>query len=363
MSRRRRKALVVLIFFVTLVIAPHASATYDPLAGGATKFTLANGFLALLKQNGVKLAAEQPVKVSGRTVTFPVSGGKFDPTTVKGTVQHEGAVIFKAGARSVPLRSLQLKTTQRHAPFSAKVGGSQLKLASASKLSVAREGFGERVKASPLKLSAKFAERLDKKLHLHGAFEVGQTIGSTLTKASPATVAIEGTGKAAFTFSPEVIAKLKALFVAVNPIFPAEHPGAAFTLPIFGGAVAPGASLGTTETSGSLELLQLGAGQLFWHDIWIDLGAKTMSAEVDVEPSPPYAGKLGRIPVADLSLTAAAISSDPRARTVTVEGATATLQPPTAQTLNELFAKPRGKEGVFQGGELLGSFSFTAQGQ
>ena len=39
--------------------------------------------------------------------------------------------------RSIPIKAVQLKTTQRNAPFSAKVGGSQLKLASAKSLKVA----------------------------------------------------------------------------------------------------------------------------------------------------------------------------------------------------------------------------------
>jgi hypothetical protein len=295
-------------------------------------------------------------------VTFPVSGGKFDPTVAKGVVAHEGSLVFEAGPRSVPLRSLALKSTQRHSPFSAKVGGSQLKIASVAKLSVAREGFGVRIRASALRLSAKFAERLGKKLRLHGAFQAGQPLGSALTRAQPVTVALENTGKVAFALDPGIAAKLRSLFVAVNPIYPAEHPGTLFTLPIFGGTIAPDASSGTLQASGSLELLQLGGGQVFWQEPWLDLATKTLSAEVDVEPAPPYAGKAGRIPIAAFSLSGTAVASDPSARTVSVGSIATTLQASTAQTFNEVFAKPQGREGVFEAGEALGTIGFTAQG-
>ena len=53
----------------------------------------------------------------------------------------------------------------------------------------------------------------------------------------------------------------------------------------------------------------------------------------------------------------------PKARTVTVEGATATMQAGLATTLNEVFAKPKGKGDVFKPGDPLGTLSFTAQGQ
>jgi hypothetical protein len=156
-----------------------------------------------------------------------------------------------------------------------------------------------------------------------------------------------------------MVAKLNGLFVSVNPIFPAEHAGPIFTFPIIvGGAIAPDASLGTLRTGGDVEFLQLGAGQVFWHEFWLDLGAKSDSAEVDVEPTPAFPGKLGRIGVLDLGPPA--VSADPKARTVSVSGAPLALQAQTAKTLNEAFAE--GKE-AFAAGEAVGSLSFAAQGQ
>jgi hypothetical protein len=347
-----------------LIWAPQASATYNPLsaASGQTKLTLDKGFLRLLKEDGVKLTPQQGATLKSGVVSFPVSGGKFDPTTSNGFIEHAGALFFRAGNQKVPLTSLQLKTTQKHAPFSAKFGGGQLKMASTSKLTVSREGFADKVSVSTLKLSSKVAGRLNKKLRLKDIFKAGQPIGATVTKANPQTVAVAESGKVSFTFDPGIAAKLQSLFVAINPVFPAEHPGP-FTLPIFTGAISTSATEGTIQTLGSIELVQIGGGQVFLREAWTELSAGAYSPELELSPSPPYAGKLGRAPVGSLSLAGASVSSDPSARTITVTGAAVSMGANLAADFNEAFAKPLGKTNAFQGGEPLGTVSFTAQAQ
>jgi hypothetical protein len=359
----RRTALALLLALTALLcLAPLAAADYDPLGSGQTKLALDPSFLALLKQNGIKLSAAAPAKLKGATASFPVTSGKFDPVAAKGTVEHEGALVFKAGNHAIPLKALQLKTTSKRTPLTAKVGGSQLKLAQAKGLAVSRAGFADKVKVSALTLSAKLATRLDKKLHLKGVFKEGQPFGQTLTKAQPETITVLGRGAVTLTLDPGIVAKLASLFVAVSPIFPAEHQGAVFTLPIFGGTIAPDGSEGTIETQGALEALQLGGGQVFWREPGLDLDLGALTAEVDSEPSPPYPGKAGRVALAGLGLSAPAVA-DAEARTVTVSGASLALDPATAVSFNEVFAKPQGRDGVFVAGEGLGSVSFVAQGQ
>jgi hypothetical protein len=363
MGRKRKPLMGMLLALSALfALAPLAHADYDPLGSGATKLSLDKSFLALMKQNGVKLSAVAPAKLKGTTVSFPVSGGKFDPVAAKGTVEQEGALLFKAGSRSLPLKSWQLKTTQKHAPLSVKAGGGQLKLGSTKGMVVSREGFGDKVSVSTLSLSAKVAGRLGKKLRLNGVFKQGEPLGSTLTKANPTTITVLGKGKAELVLSAGIVAKLQSLFVATNPIFPAEHQGPQFTLPIFAGTIAPDGSLGTIETQGALEFLQLGGGQDFWREPWLDLAGKALNAEVDAEPSPPYPGKVGRVPIAGLAFTTPAVANA-KARTVTISGATLALDAATAASFNEVFAKPQGKDNVFVAGEALGSISFVAQGQ
>lgn len=343
-----------------LSLSAQARADYDPLASGTTKINLDSRFINLLEQNQVKLVAKGGAKLSGNALSFPVSGGKFDPVTGTGTVEQEGSLVFQGAKGSIPLRSLQLKTTQRHAPFSGKLGGSQLKLVSAKALSATRLGFGDKIATTKLALTAKVAGRLAKKLHLPGVFAAGQPFGSSITTAQPATVTIRAAEKATLTLSPEVVAQLASLFVAANPIFPAEHNGPTFTLPITGGKLAPDLSSGSLGLGGSLEFLQLGGGQIFWHEPALDLSAKNAGAEVDVEPSPPYPGKLGPIPIADLAYPATAVASDPRVRTIALAGAALTLQASTAANFNQALANGAA---VFRAGEPLATVSFIADVQ
>jgi hypothetical protein len=344
------------------VLAPvsAASGAYEEVGSGATKMTLDKGFLALLKSKGVRLSAQSPATLSGRVLRLPISGGKLDPTTGEGTVEHEGALVLRAGSRQIPIRFLQLKTTRRHAPFAAKVGGGQLKLASATQVAFSRQGFAGKVKVSGLRLSQQVATRLEKKLRLRGAFPEAQPIGSAVTIAAPATIFLQGRGAVALSLDPAIVDKLKSLFVAINPIFPAEHVGTPFSFPILGGTIAPDAGSGTVEADGSLELLQLGGGQAFIHLPRLELATSLATAELDVEPSPPHVGKVDRTPFATLSLAAAARSSSAAARTVGIENGTLSLTTTTADAFNQAFAE--GKP-VFGTGEVLGTMGFTAYGQ
>jgi hypothetical protein len=351
---------LVLAVIALLAAAAPAQASYDPLASGTTKLTLDKSFLSFLKKNGVTLEAKSPAKRKGATITLPVFGGEMDPLIEKGTIEQKGIVVFKRGRQSVPLKKLTLKT--KPSPIQAKVGGSQLKVAKAKSTSTRRSGFGTTFTARGLGLSAKVATRLNKKLHLGKAFAEGQALGSLTSTTQPQTVAILSQGRATLLPDPGFIAKLNSLFVSLNPISPAElAPGPVFSFPIIlGGAIAPNASSGTLRTGGAIEFLQQGAGQVFQHEFWLDLGAKAVSVEVDVEPTPTFPGKLGRVGVLDLNMATATVSSNPKARTIAVSGAPLTLQASTAATFDEAFAE---KKSVFKAGEAFGTLSFTAQGQ
>jgi hypothetical protein len=119
--------------------------------------------------------------------------------------------------------------------------------------------------------------------------------------------------------------------------------------------VAPTGTEGTLRTGGAVELLQLGGGQVFWQELWLDLGAKLDTAEVDIEPTPTFPGKIGRVGV--FGLTGGSIASDPKARSVSLSGGTLVLDAGAAKTLNDAFNE--GKE-LFRAGDVAGSVSFSA---
>ena len=346
--------VIALTLLGMLILVPSAQADYDPIGSGTTKLILDKGFVSQMRREGVKVSAKAPAKLKGTSVVLPVSGGSIDPTLSKGEIEAEGAIVFQVANRKVPLRGIEAKT--KKTPLYAKVGGSQLKVASARSLDFKREGFGSSFAAKGLALTQKVATRLNKKLRTVDFFHEGQMIGALKSTTQPQVVTILPQGQAALTPDPAFLAKLKGFFVSLNPISPAElSPGPVFRLPIGGGGqLAPDASEGTLRTAGAIELLQLGAGQVFQKEYWLDLGAKSAAAEVDVEPTPAFPGKLGQIGVFGIDMANASVSSDAKSRTISVSGAPLTLAAQTAQTFNEAFA---GGKAVF------GAVSFAAVGQ
>lgn len=350
-------SFVAVIALVTVLTAS-AHAAYDPIAGGTTRLSLDPSFLSFLKKHGVTLSAKAPAKRQGTTLLLPVSGGKEDPTQGKGEVTHDGTLVFAKGSRRLPLRDIELKA--KKTPLFAKVGGGQLKLATARKLTAKREGFGQGFKGTGLTLTQKVATRLNKKLRAGKAFVEGQAIGTVSSKTQPQRVAILPRGQGTLVPDPAILAKFKALFVSLNPISPAElAPGPLLEFPIaVGGQISPDASEGTLRLAGTIELLQLGAGQVFHKEYWLDLGVKSTSAEVDVEPTPAFPGKLGRIGTFGLGL--GSVASDPKTRSISLSNAPLALTAETAQTFNEAFAEGKA---VFAAGETFGTVGFAATAQ
>jgi hypothetical protein len=392
-------ALVALLAF-----APFAAATSDPLASGTTTISLNKGLFKKLKKYGVKVLKVSPATVKNRTVTLPVSGGSLDPTTGAGTIEHSGGIKFKLGKKTAAVNTLVLETTT--GALNAKVAGKSMKLASVKGQTVARNGFGANVSITSLKLTGKAAKQLNKKLGFTGKkgkgkkkgqkraaaskttqppFKGNQNLGSSTSETQPKTVAVQASGKATLktdeaTVKKFVLAPPEGLGVKIEPISPSEAETVAnpFTpvlkFPISGGTIAPDASSGIVQTSGGVNLVQTVAPEktttLTLGNIWVDLGAKTATAEVSIAStiSPELnKGPLGRVSIADLNLTGATIKSDPGARTVTIENAVATLQELTAETLNQVFGAPYDALKVphpkFAKGDGLGTFSFTVQTQ
>jgi hypothetical protein len=358
--RLRALSAAMMAVVALLLVTEQAEASYDPIAGGATRLTLAPSFAKALKSNGVRLAGQAGATVAGRLVTFPVAGGKLDPVEVKGAIEHSGSLLFSAGNRKLPLRALQLKTTRRSSPYAAKFGGGQLKLGPAAKLSSKRSGFGTTVTAAAIRLSAKVATRLDKKLGLRGVFSAGDPFATAVTEAQPSSLAIAPVGKAELTLDPALAAKLQSLFASVSPVFPAERPGA-FTLPIAGGTLAPDASSGTLKLTGALEFIEIGGGQFFIRELEPDFSVHLANAESQLVLAAGGSGPNAVSPL--LGLSGGLVTSEPTARTIAVAGAELSMAPAIAQAFNEAFARPQGKANVFSAGEPLGSLSFVAHAQ
>jgi hypothetical protein len=352
---KTRRALAILTCLaLPLCVAASAQAKNDPLGSGTTKLTLDKSLLSFLARNDLKLKAKLGAKRQGKTIRLAITGGTMDLAKGTGEILQEGTLLFEGKKGKVPLRNLTLKT--KRTPLIAKVGGSQLKVASAQAISSKRAGFGSAFTATRLTLTAKVATRLNKKLRPEVPFTEGQAIGSLTAKPQPELVTIKDEGRATLSLDPSFAAKLDSRFVSLNPISPAERQGLVFIFPIAaGGSLAPNGSQGTLRGAGAIELLQLHGAQLFWSEPWLDLGTHSQSAEVDLEPTPAFPGKVGRLGVFDLGPTS--ITSEPKARTISVLGAPLTLNATAAQQLNQAFG---GGSAPFAAGEPLGAVSFVA---
>jgi hypothetical protein len=352
---RRTPALICLALCLAAPAA--AQAKNDPLGSGQTTLTLDKSFTSYLAKNGLKLKAKQGAKRQGSKVSMAVVGGTMDLAQGAGTIAQQGALVFEGKKGKVPLRDITLKT--KRTPLIAKVGGSQLKVAQAKRISSKRAGFGSTFTATGLALTAKAATRLNKKLRPEAPFTQGQLIGSLASTPQPALITIEDQGRATLAFDPAFAAKLDSRFVSLNSVFPAEHQGPTFTFPIAaGGALAPDGSEGTLRSAGEVEALQLHGAQLFWREPWLDLGARQASAEIELAPSPPYPGKIARTAIFDIAPTP--VGSEPKSRTISVSGAQLSLNATGAQELNEAFGEGKA---LFAVGEVVGSVSFAAVGE
>jgi hypothetical protein len=395
-----------------LALAPFASAASDPLASGTTTVNLNKGLVKKLKKNGIKVLKVSPGTVKGRKVTLPVSGGSLDPVSGLGTIEHSGGFKFKAGKKSAPVNTLVLDSTTRS--LNAKVAGKSMKFASTKGVTVTRNGFGTNISIASLKLTGKAAKQLNKKLGFSGKknkgkgnkratakvvkppFKGNQTLGAASSATQPKTVAVLPGGNATLALSASALQKLNnvgphppgepgpfavklSTVAPTTVISPGPPPTLAF--PISGGTLSPTATAGILQTAGGLQLVQdlegapppgtRGVTTLTMGNIWVDMAAKTATVEVTIEnPKTPEAnlGNLGRSSIADIQLTGATIISDPVSRVISVQNATATLQPVTAETLNSVFITPIEKatgapQEKFAAGDPLGVFSFTAQTQ
>jgi len=354
----RAKPLAALCLTACLWLCPASEAAYDPVGGGTAKLSLDPSFAAFLKKDAIKLSATAGAKRKGSSYRLAISSGNLDPTLGKGQLAAEGTLSFQSKQKKVPLRKIRIQT--KPAPLIAKVGGNQLKAAQGAKLSFKRKGFDSEVKATHLHLTTKLVTRLNKKLRPKTPFYTGQLLGTITSKAEPQLVTVEDRGKATLVFDSAFLAKLDQRFVSVNPVFPAEHQGATFTLPIaLGGLLAPDGSEGTLRTGGAIELLQLGGGQIFWAEQWLDLATRSDSAEADLEPTPSFPGKLGRLGI--FAISGGVFSADPHSRTISLSAAQLTLSGEGASQLNRAFAQ--GEAAAFGAGEAVGAFSFGVAGQ
>jgi hypothetical protein len=360
--RRTRRMTIATSVAVLMVLAFAATnrAGAEPIAGGKTRLKLDAGLYALFGKKGVRVSRLGPATVHGRLVTLPIGRGLIDPGSGDSTIVHAGGIRLRHRDRSLTLRAPLLDTSSR--TLRVEVGGKPILLATARSLDLSRAGFGETVATPALRLTAKGARLLNRKLRLAGTFRMGETLGAASSAVKPEWVGIVG-GSLQLNLDAGTLAKLRAAGVEVAP-FQAQMVGSnppAYALPLTGGSIFPSLSDGGANTESGLTLTRAQPPTtLSWTVMSVFLDSDTLVADGNVHTGSTVK-PLGGAPIAALDRSGATVQVDPDARTATISNMRATLEPDAVAAINEAFAPNSAP--LVAGGDLLGSVSVAMRGK
>lgn len=365
-------ALVSMV--VLLVLAPAAQAARDPLAGGSTDLHFKKGFMRKLNNLEVVPMGVGSGTITGNKMSVAVDGGKLDPTNAQGFVETSGGFKLVRGQRGVPIMNITVNTV-KNAVY-ANVAKARMQIGELALLTTSREGFGARVKAAKVVLTAKAAKRISNRLGLQGSRRInpGRVLSNAFTAPQPQTVTILPQGSAILVGDTATFAKFAAKGVEVpegiTAIAPATKPTpASFAFPIAGGTLAPDASDGTVETTGGVQILKQAkpiSPTMKLTRVAVDFKQKTALVELEILPAPPFPGAVGRSSIADVTLQGAKVTVNPITRQIAISNAEARLQAVAASTLNNVFNQPAPEPppaSNFVVGDSFGKFSMTVQAQ
>jgi hypothetical protein len=357
-----------------LAFVPAASAARDPIASGTTDLHMKQGFLRKLTNSQIQIAAVGNGTAAGNKVGLKVGTGKFDPTKTEGFLESEGGFKFVRGNRGAPITGLNVNTVK--GSVYATVAKAHMQFATFGTPAGAREGFGANLKSGQLTLTAKAATRISNQLGLKGnqRIEAGRVISNLYASEQPETVTVLPQGTATLTGNVATLGKFAAKGVEVpqgiTAIAPATKPTAtSFAFPISGGTLAPNATSGAVNTTGGVQIVKKAKGYsptVTLKNIIVDFKEKTATVELELLPTPPFPGAVGRSSIVTIALEAKDVVTNPTARTIAINGAAAALQATAASTLNSVFNQPAPEPppaSNFVVGDPLGTFSMTVQAQ
>ena len=119
-------AMLALAGAASAVAVPTAAANNVHIKGGNTALTLDRGTASVLSQNGVSAKPISPAKASGRTFTFPITGGRVDAKSLAGTIDHSGGIKFAAGHKSLSVVDFVIDT--KAGVLTARVSGTKTRV-------------------------------------------------------------------------------------------------------------------------------------------------------------------------------------------------------------------------------------------
>ena len=334
--RARSIGLGAVIVAGLLAGAPAASAKVE-LAGGSTTLRLDAGTAGALAGAGVSVKPVRPAKARGRNVTFPITGGKIDPATAAGRINHSGGLRFRAGGKAVALRGLRVHVGAKRAILTGRAGKARLPVAALSlkRAKVTRPGLGTTVRGVRATLTGKAAGALNSTFGT-SMFKRGIVLGMVTIKAKPAEAQLAG-GYTALELDPGAAAALTSLGVTPGLIAPATAGPDGLRFPITGGKVSVTDYAGSIRHSGGISLTK--------DPVQVDLSRFTIQVDAD----PDLTALVGGQRVSILSLDLSGLDARVKGRRITLAGAEASLTATAAGALNQAFGTTAFTEGLVLG--------------
>jgi len=351
-SRGTITRVICLAASVLAVTAAPAAAT--GIADGTATLELSPGLQSKLERAEVGFSGREGARVRGETATMELSGGMMEGPPATGVAIPVGALRFAGENGSVRFRKLGIDIT--HGAVGAKVGDAQVRLATFRRVTVARDGFEATLTMPKLQLTRSGAAALNRGLGRDRYFKPGSAFAGMTLALSMKTLKSEK-GDVGIALDPGLRAKLNELGVEVLPFSTGViGPESQFLLPLSYARIQADFGKGEIGTADGLRLYQPSSERgLKLYFLEVDLEANALEGYSFMDPS-RYAA----------TTTLATLDS---ARPAPVTGEDGVSLPPTAaaitsflaERLDEAFASPLGKSGVFVPGSPLGTVSFSVR--
>ncbi|HET9506828.1 MAG TPA: hypothetical protein VFO81_02695 [Gaiellaceae bacterium] len=317
-----------------LALAPAASAARVDLAGGDTNVRVDRGTLRAVTGAGIALAPTGAAEATGRRVRFPITGGRIDPASGAGRVDHRGGLRFSRGGRSVKLTRFRIQG--RH--LSALAGGDRVRILRlrAGDAVVRRTATTTTVSGVRLELTRTAARALNAALGTH-LFARGIVLGSARVHARLGELFIQD-GSTSLAVDAGAASALASQGIVPGLIAPASaNSDGSLAFPITRGRVDAGTFAGLIRHSGGLSLTK-GSTRV-----------ELTRFDIGIDSSPQLTALVGgsRVPILNLDLSG--LTQDVDGLDVTLGNVRATLTAQAAAALNQAFGTTAFSEGLLLG--------------
>lgn len=338
----RRAGVPAGIVALMLAAAPSALAARADVGGGKTTVKFDRATVRALTGAGIGVAPVRPAKARGRSVSFPISGGRIDPATGAGKIGHRGGLLFAArGGHRLKLTRFRIA----NGGIWATAGGRRARVLrlDLSDARLRRTATRTRISRVGVELTRTGAKALNAAFRTH-MFQRGARLGSAKVNARLSELFIRD-GETSLAVDPDAAAALASQGIVPGVIAPASaNADGSLAFPITRGRVDARTLAGLVRHSGGLSLTK-GSTRV-----------ELTRFDIVIDRSPQLTAKVGGARVPILNLDVSGLTQDVDGLEVTLGNVRGTLTAQAAAALNQAFSTS-----AFQEGLLLGVATVRAE--